>query len=389
MNILVIPSWYISKNIPNNGSFFREQALSLQKCGNNIVILNGTFVSRYDYLDSDNFKFNIKYDDGMKVYSYVTPSFGIARHKKIYNNIFYRRIEKMYKRVISDGSKIDIIHAHSFIPAGYCACRLGKKYNIPVVITEHASRILNKDLVYYEKKCLEKCVQESSAFISVSEALKTSIRELTGTKKRIIVIPNMVSSIFSYKEANRKDSNFIFFTLGNLVKGKRFDLTINAFTKAFKGKDNIKLYIGGTGPLADSLAKLIKEKGMNQQIKLLGVLSREETARRMNECDIFVLASDYETFGVVYIEALACGKPIIGTRNGGADEIIKENNGIIVNTNDVEQLTNAMLKLYNSYSDYNNREIALSCQKNYGESNHIKQLLSLYNSILYDNNYIV
>jgi len=384
MNILVIPSWYISKNISNNGSFFREQALALQRTGNNITILNGTFASRRDYLDTNNFRLSIIEDEGMKVYSYVTPSFGIVRCKKLFNYVFYRRIEKMYKKVIFDGIRIDIIHAHSFISAGYSACKLGKKYNIPVVITEHASSVLNKDLNSYENRCLTDCVNKSSAFICVSDALKMSVNELTKTEKSIKVIPNMVSDIFSYKKSNKEEEDFIFFTLGNLVNGKRFDLTINAFTKAFREEKNVKLHIGGSGLLRNSLLNHIQNNKMNQQIKLLGVLSREEVVRRMQESDIFVLASDYETFGVVFIEALACGKPIIGTRNGGADRIITQSNGLIVDINDVEQLKNAMLKLYYSYDSYNNREIAWSCHKSYGKSNYLKQLLLLYNSVLYD-----
>ena len=81
-----------------------------------------------------------------------------------------------------------------------------------------------------------------------------------------------------------------------------------------------------TGSDGNELAGLIKEFGEENRIKLTGTLPREKVAELMQESDAFVLPSFKETFGVSYSEAMACGLPVIGTRNGGFDEIFNEDN---------------------------------------------------------------
>ena len=78
---------------------------------------------------------------------------------------------------------------------------------------------------------------------------------------------------------------------------------------------------------------------------LLGPLSRAEVAGAMQRCDAFVLPSRYETFGVVCAEAMACGKPVIGTRTGGLDGFMQETGGLLVDAGDTEQLAGAMEQL--------------------------------------------
>mgnify|MGYP003503500790 CR=1 FL=1 len=86
-------------------------------------------------------------------------------------------------------------------------------------------------------------------------------------------------------------------------------------------------------------------KGKNEQIIFLGALSRDDVAKWMNKCDCFVLPSRYETFGVVYIEALASGRPVIGALNGGAEDIINNLNGYLVPIDDIDKLAEKMLEM--------------------------------------------
>lgn len=376
-----MPSWYVSDNSPNNGSFFREQSLSIQKSGHNILIFNGLLLGRRDFLNL-NFKVKTFMDEGMMVFSHVTPSFGLARIKQLLVKIYYSRIEHMYKLAVMNGFKIDLIHAHSFMPSGFCACHLGKKYNIPVVVTEHSSGVLSKRITSFEVKCLKKSIKDASAFICVSEALRKSVLGLTETRKKITVIPNMVSPTFTYRDPKYLANGFIFFSLGNLVKSKRFDLAIKSFVKAFKGIANVKLFIGGDGPKKATLEKLIRIYEIDTQVKLIGHLTRKEVIEQMHKCNVFLLPSDYETFGVVYIEALACGKPVIGTKNGGAESIINKKNGIIVSKGNIEQLKEAMMYIYNNYNAYDKHAISRECIETYGERNHLVQLFSVYNNVL-------
>ncbi|WP_409272367.1 glycosyltransferase [Neobacillus sp. SCS-31] len=378
MNILIIPSWYSSKNNSIKGSFFREQAIALKKAGHHVIILNATYKDRTGYFDSDNYKLRKYYDEGVLVYSYVTPAFGITRTKRIMFNHFLRRLERLFRKIQADGEQVDVIHAHSFIPAGYGASVIGKKHNIPVVITEHASSIINKSLSAIEVSYFKKSIELSNAIICVGEGLKQSIIELTGTKKYIEVIPNIVSPLFQFKHRNRINNEFTFCSVGNLNIGKRFGPTISAFTSAFKGNSQIKLKIIGEGEQYTKLKNQIDSLGMRDQISLLGVLPREKVAYHMQNSDAFVLASAFETFGVVYIEALACGKPVIGTRNGGADSIINQENGILIDVDNENQLTEAMREMVGNYDKYKKEEISAITIKKYGEKSITNKLNVIY-----------
>ena len=102
----------------------------------------------------------------------------------------------------------------------------------------------------------------------------------------------------------------------------------------------------------------------------------------MSKCDAFVLASKYETFGVVYIEALASGKPVIGTYNGGAEDIINDSNGLLVKVDDINDLGNAMKKIIKNINIYNSEEIRNDCIEKYSKKKIIKDIINEYNNVL-------
>ena len=101
----------------------------------------------------------------------------------------------------------------------------------------------------------------------------------------------------------------------------------------------------------------------------------------MKSCDCFVLASEHETFGVVYIEALACGKPVIGTYNGGADDIIKDYNGIIIEKNNIGKLKDALIQMKNDYRTYDENEIREKTILSYSEEVLVGKLKGVYKEI--------
>mgnify|MGYP001217429076 FL=1 len=113
----------------------------------------------------------------------------------------------------------------------------------------------------------------------------------------------------------------------------------------------------------------------------MGALDRKEVILHMNKCDAFVLASKFETFGVVFIEALSCGKPIISTKSGGPNSIVNSKNGLLVSVNNIEELSDAMLNLYRNYSQYNSEDIRNDCYERFSEPVITKQILDLYKSI--------
>lgn len=381
MNILIVPSWYEARPGAQLGSFFREQALALKRSGCNVIVADATLQSMKSLKEKKLFTVQKKDDEGLMTYSYFMPSYGFMRTPKIAAKVYANNLDRLFRSIDKDGHKVDVIHAHSFYCAGVAATRIGKKYGIPVVVTEHSSAIISKKLDKQKIDLLKETVEECEKFICVGNGLKEAVIEYTRTTKDIAVIPNMVDKIFNYKEEKGSET-FYFVSIGNLIQRKRFDLTIQAFAEIFRDNHNVKLTIIGDGPLKDELKNLAKAQGVENQVKFTGRMDRNSVARELQKSNVFVLASDYETFGVVYIEAMACGNPVIGTRNGGADDIINDDCGILVDTNDVLQLANAMKQIYSTYKSYDKKNIANQCDSQYGEKAISTQLKDVYSNIV-------
>lgn len=389
MNILIIPSWYPSKNNPLNGSFFREQAIALSKYGHNVIVLNATFAGRKDIFSRETYRYIKKKNGPVTEYSYIVPTFGLWRSTRLSYLIFKKNMLLLFNKIKKDW-RIDIIHAHSYFPAGLASCFLGLHEHIPVVITEHSSGIHTIAEGSIGLKNLKRVIEMATRFICVSENLKKEVIEVTNTKKKIYVISNMVSSLFFNYETQQKciqqkvGDSFVFVSVGSLIQRKRFSLLIDAFATAFKDNKRVILNIIGEGPLRKELEGKIYAYDLKSQIHLLGALSREKVAENIYNSDCFVLASEYETFGVVYIEAMALGKPVIAAKNGGANGIVKDFNGILLEESSIEKLAAAMIYMYKNIEKYDPALITKYCSDTYSETAICKQLSMLYSSVIND-----
>jgi len=275
MKILIIPSWYPSKANPLSGSFFREQAIALANSGHTVIILNVTACPRNAYKDPNNFKIIKKFDNNIAEYSFVWPTFGLSRIRLINIALFYIRMIITFKNIKNDYNKIDIIHAHSYLPAGTAAIFLGNKYKIPVVITEHDSSLMKSRIGLLSIYLLKFNLLKANAFICVSNSLKNRILAHANINKNIYVIGNMVNPIFDFKEHHKFEKEFIFLSIGSLIKRKNYSKLIDAFVMAFPNDNKIKLYIIGDGPLKSQLHKRINEKRLEGRVRLLGAQPRQ------------------------------------------------------------------------------------------------------------------
>ena len=273
-------------------------------------------------------------------------------------------------------------HAHSSFWGGISAAYISAKYNIPLVITEHSSLKYAK----YVKKSYEKYIFDSykaaDCLITVGTGLKEEINSYVD--REIKVIPNMVDlNLFNMDMEHCDTANnntFKFFSCAFLEEGKGMEYLIRAFARVFRDED-VSLRIGGDGSTREFLENLSKELQIDKKITFLGALSREEVSKEMKKCDAFALPSEHETFGVVYIEALACGKPVIGAYNGGAEDIINEKNGIIALKNNVQDLGNSLKWIRNNYSDYDKLKIREEVVKKYSENVLIEKLKGVYKEV--------
>ncbi|AWZ49104.1 glycosyltransferase family 4 protein [Clostridiaceae bacterium 14S0207] len=379
MHVMFIPSWYSNSRNKVHGSFFKEQALALSESGVKISIaFNEIWPLTLMGKVQEKKGLNIEIEDGLKTYRY--RNYNYLPKNPLMFKIFNKRMDLLYKNIVKNEGKVDLIHAHSSFWGGISAAYISKKYNIPLVITEHSSLRKAKYVKESYRKYILNAYKNASKLIAVGEGLKKELEEFTG-RDDIIFIPNMLDFNMFKPEKVHKNEEFTFFSLAFLEGEKGMDILIKTFAKTFKDK-KAKLVIGGDGSQKQELEKLSGDLQVKDKVEFLGALSREEVVTCMNKCDSFVLASRHETFGIVYIEALACGKPVIGTYNGGAEGIINSHNGLIVPIDDECKLGNAMKNIIKNYNEYNAMDIIEQCKARYSKENIVNEILKIYNTTI-------
>lgn len=377
LHILIIPSWYPTINNNLSGIFFKEQAESLAKHNINIGCIAINELSarsifkknkiKFDYLDS-----SINNVNTMSVLYPMVNRFNATR--KVIRIIVFKY---MFKQYIKKYGVPNLIHLHSFL-YGDLAMWIKENYNINYIVTEHSSGFLrnlyNNKEINYAKNVFYK----ASYNIAVSQDFKKLLEIKFQTTFHYV--PNTIdTNFFNFKNNVNASNSFSFINVAFLNKNKNQALLIEAFSTAFRGNANVSLTIVGDGEEYHNLRGLIKSLNMQNQITLHGVASREEVLELLQDANAFVLSSQYETFGIVMIEAMSCGLPVVATKCGGSESIvINDKLGILVDKG-IKDLAEGMLTLYNS--TYNKEYIRSYVIKNFSSEVIAKKIIDAYRLI--------
>ena len=143
-----------------------------------------------------------------------------------------------------------------------------------------------------------------------------------------------------------------------------------------------RLIIIGDGPLIYDLKNTVEKLKINKNVEFLGQLNTLNIVNFLDYADVFVLSSIYETFGVVVLEALVRGKPIVITKCGGSEIFWDKENGLIVNVEDSKALEVAMIKIMNDIDKYNSASIRNNILKEYNPDLISKKLEGIYRGSL-------
>jgi L-malate glycosyltransferase len=303
---------------------------------------------------------------------------------------FYRlwnhHILKAYRKLCFNFTP-DIIHAHSrFLLAGLAALEIKRSRFIPYVMTEHSSIYFRKKVRPFEAQLVRSVMHESKTNIAVSKALAREVNKVIKTEVSFEIVPNILDGTFSEPvNIQPNEDCFTFLNVASLNQLKNHKNLINAFAILKKSYSNIQLNIVGNGETYDELQTLIHNLNLDDFVFLKGQFEKNDVHKIMQECNVFILSSNFETFGVVLIEALSCGKPVISTRCGGPEEIVTSENGLLVPVNDVQALADAMLQIYRNYSNYNADAIRRDCLSKYGSETIADKLISIYDRSLSKN----
>ncbi|HEV2827544.1 MAG TPA: glycosyltransferase [Pyrinomonadaceae bacterium] len=247
---------------------------------------------------------------------------------------------------------IDLIHAQSALPCGHAAALLSRQLRIPFLVTIHGLDVFS---TRREKGLLRRWVNRSSRFvyrnaarsICVSEAVRRVLVDTMGSLTKPTVIYNGVNtSRFSPPRNDAEDSIPTILSVGRLVPDKGHELVIRAVAELAPNYPCLRYQIIDDGPERSRLVALSHELKIAERVEVVGRQSRRAVAEAMQRCSVFALPSQDEAMGCVYLEAMATGKPIIGCRHQGIEEIVRHGeNGWLIQPGNVQELAQAIAVL--------------------------------------------
>lgn len=306
------------------------------------------------------------------------------------------------KKVITEFNP-DIVHIHHPFLLSSVAIMYGKKLGIPKILTIHTQY---EQYAYYVSPVPERITHEAIKMIISNLADKTdcittpsaSMKELIkgyGIKNRIEVISNAIHLI-SFKEDdelkrteikkkyNLKEDDKIILFVGRVASEKSIDKIIKALAiikKRNTGKE--KLLIVGDGPAMDELKLLTRSLKVEEDVIFAGTVSYEEIQHYYKMAYVFTIASTTETFGIVTIEALASGVPVVAVKAPGAADILTDGlDGLLVD-DDVEKIANALEKIIKEPELREKlSQGALKTSEKYSIDTISERMLNLYREII-------
>lgn len=388
MKVLFVTRGWPTKADPMSGNYEAVQARALAKRGVEVTVAYLKKKSVSHIFESR--KIMQREDDGITVLSRTVvvaelPGVKTTRYGHLDSWLCQRAFLDLYEHYRKLKGDADVIHAHLIVHAYNCH-RVLEKYHIPFVITEHWSK-MNFATPDKGLAKLSEGYQWADKIVTVSAALADSLKEKFGVESE--VIHNMVSDNFfdqTLKKDGQKESHVVkFVSVGSLVHGKGYDIIISALQKC-KYMDKCQISIVGGGPEEANLRSLVEQCQLQNKVFLAGKKTPEEVSELMAESDCFILASRGETFGIVYIEAMAKGKPVIATICGGPESFVNESNGLLIPAEDIEATAKAMDYMVENLEKYDNAAIRQYCHDNFSEEAISQKIIAAYQEAIEKHN---
>jgi glycosyltransferase involved in cell wall biosynthesis len=385
--LLVITPDYPDKNNNYIGSIFvKNQLDSLKGYFRKIIVIAPVFYSG-GLLPNDRYCQNYRYDN-IEVYYprclFFPRGIVIPLIKNSYKLSFDTRLSAVLRLIQREHLEFDLIHAHFTWPSASIAATLKDTYNVPVVTTIH------EDSGWLQEEIAMKNARLISAWQHADVLIRVNREEIPLLKKynpHVFFIPNGFPLQFKPLDKAECRSSLglspeknIIFGLGDLIERKGFMYLVDAMARIRARRDDVICVIGGRGPEEKNLIKRIHEHNLDDCVRLLGFIPDPMVPVWMNAADLFVLPSLQESFGIVQIEALACGTPVISTDTVGSREIIASDDiGLFCKPADVPSLEDAITHGLEKSWDF--RKI-LNYSEQFSWNIVVKSIIPIYSRII-------
>ena len=330
------------------------------------------------------------------------------RLNKMYHNIYYHQVEVNQYSVfqyppydialaskmaeVANREKLDLLHVHYAIPHAVCAI-LAKQMcdrDIKIVTTLHGTDIT---VLGYDPSLTDAIkfgIEKSDAVTAVSKALVDQTYELINPDKQIETVYNFIDDrIYQKSDAHALKAEFgiredekVIIHVSNFRPVKRVQDVVKSFAKIASVMP-AKLLLVGDGPEMTIVCKLVRKLGLDSQVIFLG--KQESLEELYSISDLMLLLSEKESFGLVALEAMACGVPCVGTNVGGLPEVINHGvNGFICEVGNIEEISSKALAVLNDkniHKQFSNHSIETAKTK-FNADQIVEQYEQIYFNLL-------
>jgi glycosyltransferase involved in cell wall biosynthesis len=303
------------------------------------------------------------------------------------NKVFdYIRMSQVILKWIKN-KKYDLLHVQVPMPIGIIGLFIQKQLQIPFVVSEHygiynqvvEDNFTTRNFIF--KYFTKRIFQKAQKIITVSDQLGKDIqREVL--KKDFEIVPNVVdTSLFHFQE-KKENEKFRFIHVSNMLEVKNIEGMLNSIKLLAEKRNDFEFYFIGAKPavhvaLAENLLLL------NLPVFFIDEMPYQEVATEIKTADAGVLFSYSESQSCVVLEWLCAGLPVITSKVGGVPELISKENGILVESNNIQQLADAMNELIENKSNYNSIEISKKAIQKYSYESVGKKINEIYNALIH------
>ncbi|AMX83120.1 N-acetyl-alpha-D-glucosaminyl L-malate synthase BshA [Geobacillus subterraneus] len=328
------------------------------------------------------------------------------RLNKVYGNIYYHEVSVNQYSVfqyppydlalaskiaeVAKREQLDVLHAHYAVPHAVCAALARQMVGeLPIVTTLHGTDITVLGYDPSLSDMIKFGIEQSDIVTAVSNALVRQTYELLEVQKPIHTVYNFVDErVYRRREASHLrreygigETDNVIIHVSNFRKVKRVPDVVRAFA-IVRRHVPAKLLLVGDGPEMTVVCRLVKELGLSGDVRFLGKQDKLEELYSIS--DVMMLLSEKESFGLVLLEAMACGVPCIGTAIGGIPEVIEDGkSGFLCALGDVEEAAQKALALLTDrrLHDEMAKEAVQTVHRKFCSSDIVGQYEQLYASL--------
>lgn len=381
--VLFLVKWYPNKNDIQSGIFIQRHAEAISQFAEvSVLYAKANLRDQNKWIVEER-----SVENGVTVlrFYYKKRVVGFkALNSFIKFMLYFLCCLRGYRQMVSEGGPFHLLHVHVLGRTALFALYLRMRTKLPLVVSEHWTGYLSP-LPWFRRWYYQRCLHKCEALLPVTAYLAKNMAAQLTLPSVVEIVPNVVDQLFFEKEIQKhiNPNQKMILQISDLVdKHKNLSGLLNALHLLKEKRNDFRLVLIGDGKDKAVLQQKMRQLDLDQQVQFVGLKSAEQIADYMQKSCFLTLFSHYETFGVVLIEALAMGTPVVVSDLPAFDGFINENNARRVPIDDVDALAVQMDFMLDNYSNYDPQHLRAEASAKFSYQHVALQIERIYRQVL-------